>query len=164
MHRSVPPVGTFLYTLGHKSLQRLDLRVQSPGWLWYFILGPVPALMGLRQYSFCQRSPLSCLVVVLHLKESISAHSACAHDKISYQMNIKPGALLTHLRSNHLLSQLLLWPLLLSELQVSAKPLHEDAEESERISCLIREAAYFMSFFVLLNKMMCSQAGLFTSS
>lgn len=75
--------------------RRLNPRVQSPGWLWYFILGPQPELMGLRQYSFCQCSPLSCLVAVHHLKKkkkSISAHSARARDKISYQTDIKPTA------------------------------------------------------------------------
>lgn len=109
-------LGSFFTLLVINQLRRLNLRVQSPVWLWYSILGPVPALMGLRQYSFCQCSPLSCLVVVLHLKESISAHSAFAHDNISYQTDIKPIALITHLHSNHLLSQLLLLPLLLSEL------------------------------------------------
>lgn len=110
-------LGCFFTLWVINQLRRLNLRVQSPGWLWYLILGPAPVLMGLRRYSFCQCSPLSCLVVVLHLEESISARSACAQDSISYQTDIKPTALLTHLHSNHLLSQLLLWTLLLTELQ-----------------------------------------------
>lgn len=107
----------FVFTLWViNQMRRLNLRVQSPGQLWYIRLGLVPTLMGLCQYSFCQRSLLSCLVVVLHLKESIPTCSACAHDNIAYQTDIKPTTLLTYFHSNHLLSQLLLWPVLLSEL------------------------------------------------
>lgn len=110
-------LGSFFTLWVINQLRRLNLRVQSPGRLCYFSLGPVPALIGRLQYLFCKRSPLSCLVVVLHLKELISAHSPCAHDNIPYQTDVKPTALLTHLNCNHLLSQLLLWPLLLSEPQ-----------------------------------------------
>lgn len=70
-------LGSFLYSLGNKSLRGLN-----PSTVCVCVcllvgsgtcgLGLAPVLMGFRQYSFCRCSPLNCLVVVpRHLKELI---------------------------------------------------------------------------------------------